>query len=145
MPSRRVFLMLGPGAIATAAIGYTLAQPVFIGQAIDAQTAFERAEAGEIILVDIRRPEEWHATGTGRGAHRIDLRRPDFIEALTKLVDGDLDRPVALICAGGVRSARIANLLTENGFTGVIDVSEGMLGSSAGPGWIARGLPLANG
>ncbi|MBA3911461.1 MAG: hypothetical protein C0524_16685 [Rhodobacter sp.] len=144
MPSRRVLLMLGTGAVAATAIGYPLVYPAFGGQALDAPTAFQRAEAGEIILVDIRRPDEWQATGTGRGAHRVDLRRPDFIETLIKLVDGDLNRPVALICARGVRSARIANLLTENGFTMIIDVPEGMLGSSAGPGWIARGLPLVN-
>ena len=35
-----------------------------------------------------------------------------------------------------------ANLLAENGFSKVINIPEGMLGSSDGPGWIARGLPL---
>jgi rhodanese-related sulfurtransferase len=117
--------------------------PTYNGTSIDPATAFRRAEAAEIILIDIRRPDEWLATGTGRGAHLIDLRRPDFIETLSSLVNGDRTRPVALICAKGVRSARMANLLTRNDFTQVINVSEGMLGSSDGPGWIARGLPLA--
>jgi len=33
-------------------------------------------------------------------------------------------------------------VLTEAGFTQVYNVKEGMAGSAAGPGWIARGLPL---
>jgi hypothetical protein len=28
------------------------------------------------------------------------------------------------------------------GFTRILDVPEGMVGSAAGPGWIARGLPV---
>jgi rhodanese-related sulfurtransferase len=32
--------------------------------------------------------------------------------------------------------------LREAGFTQVYNIKEGMMGSSAGPGWIARGLPL---
>jgi rhodanese-related sulfurtransferase len=142
MPSRRTALLLGTAALAAAAVGYPLVYPVYAGPTLDAQTAFQRAEAGEIVLVDIRRPDEWQATGTGKGAHRIDLRSPDFVEALAKLVDGDRTRPIALICARGVRSARSANLLAENGFSQIINVPEGMLGSSDGPGWIARGLPL---
>ena len=31
--------------------------------------------------------------------------------------------------------------LREANYSGFIDVSEGMLGSSRGPGWIAVGLP----
>jgi len=41
-----------------------------------------------------------------------------------------------------VRSARVSNQLIAAGFTYIIDVPEGMLGSAAGPGWLERGLPL---
>jgi rhodanese-related sulfurtransferase len=143
MLSRRSLLFLGTGAIVAAGISYPLAYPDYGGATLDAPTAFLQAEADEIVLVDIRRPDEWQDTGSGKGAHRIDLRRPDFIQALSDLVEGDRSRPIALICARGVRSARTANLLTRNGFTRIIDVPEGMLGSADGPGWIARGLPLA--
>ena len=103
--------------------------------------AHRAALAGAIVLVDIRRPDEWEASGSGEGAVRLDLRRPDFAERLAEIAGGT-DRPVALICAGGVRSARTANRLADAGFTDLIDVPEGMLGSTAGPGWIASGLPL---
>jgi rhodanese-related sulfurtransferase len=142
MPSRRVLLLSGLAAAAGAGIAYPLVFPHYDGLALDPETVFLRSEAGELLLVDIRRPDEWQATGSARGAHLIDLRRPDFIEALSTLVQGDRTRPIALICARGVRSARIANLLTRNGFTRIIDVPEGMLGSGAGPGWLARGLPI---
>lgn len=77
-----------------------------------------------------------------QGAHRLDLRRPDFLDALSSLAGNDRSRPIALICASGGRSARLTQALADNGFSRVFDISVGMLGSSAGPGWIARGLPI---
>jgi rhodanese-related sulfurtransferase len=96
---------------------------------------------GRIVLVDIRRPDEWARTGIGEGAVALDMRRPDFVAALTAHVDGQKTAPIALICARGVRSARLSARLTQAGFTNIIDVPEGMLGSGAGPGWLKSGLP----
>ncbi|MEP4194321.1 MAG: rhodanese-like domain-containing protein [Aliishimia sp.] len=104
--------------------------------------AYELASANKIFLVDIRRPDEWASTGSGEGADRVDMRRKDFIDVLDKLVEGNRSAPVALICARGVRSDRTSRRLRNAGFTNVIDVPEGMLGSRVGPGWIKRGLPL---
>ncbi len=135
MPSRRSLLV----TIAALAFrpGTAMAETT-----LDAETAFKRAEAEDLLLIDIRQPEEWSETGSAKGATRLDLRSPDFLDALAALSGGDRNRPIALICASGGRSARMARALTEAGFTSVLDVSEGMLGSSAGPGWIARGLPV---
>jgi len=113
-----------------------------VGDAIDPPTAFQLAQSKEILLIDIRRPDEWKKTGSGEGAARLDMRRKDFIPALDALTGGDRSRPVALICARGVRSAHMTNRLVAAGFTQIIDVPEGMLGSAAGPGWLKRGLPL---
>jgi rhodanese-related sulfurtransferase len=142
MLSRRLALVL-PLALLGAGAGYALFQPANAELTLDAQTAFQRSNAGEIVLIDIRQPEEWEQTGSPQGAHRLDMRRPDFLDALSALVDGDRNRHIALICASGGRSARMASALTDSGFSQVVDVSEGMLGSFAGPGWIARGLPVA--
>ena len=100
------------------------------------------ATSGEIVLIDIRRPDEWKRTGIGEGAYPIDMRRDDFIEALQAVAGADKSKPIALICARGVRSARMSNRLTEAGFTRIIDVPEGMLGSKAGPGWVKSDLPV---
>ncbi|MEL7100592.1 MAG: rhodanese-like domain-containing protein [Pseudomonadota bacterium] len=104
--------------------------------------AHAAAAAGEVLLVDIRRPDEWRRTGLGAGAQPLDMRRPDFPQALAALVQGDIAAPIALICARGVRSRRLSAALAEAGFTNIIDIPEGMLGSGAGPGWLARGLPV---
>ena len=112
------------------------------GTLIPATEALARVEAGTLTLVDIRRPDEWAKTGSPRGSVQLDLRREDFTDALKDIVGGDLDAPIAVICMRGVRSARTANRMSEAGFTNIYDVPEGMLGSSAGPGWLKRGLPL---
>jgi rhodanese-related sulfurtransferase len=151
MVARRTFL-IGGTALALGAAGFVAADGQnlfyaaitedFPGGTLTAAEAHAKAIAGEITLIDIRRPEEWAETGSGEGAHRIDLRREDFTDAVAALVDGNRAAPIALICARGVRSARESNRLQAAGFTNIIDVPEGMLGSSAGPGWIAAGLPL---
>lgn len=146
-------LLLGGGAVALisgagflAADGgnliYTALTEDFGGQMIDAPTAHRQAVAGMITLIDIRRPDEWAHTGIGEGGQGIDLREDNFIDLVSQAVDGDPNAPIALICARGVRSARVSNQLINAGFNTIIDVPEGMLGSAAGPGWIARGLPV---
>ncbi len=131
------------GAAALAGLGWqALAPDRPPPPAIGPEAAHERALAGDLLLIDIRRPDEWRDTGIGAGAQPLDMRRKDFIETLTGLAGGQTERPVALICARGVRSARLARRLKAAGFTQVLDVSEGMSGSAAGPGWLARGLPV---
>ncbi|MCK0150347.1 rhodanese-like domain-containing protein [Marivita sp. S6314] len=101
----------------------------------------EAVRENTVLLVDIRRPDEWAKTGLAEGATPIDMRRPDFLEALRAQLGAD-QRPVALICARGVRSQRMTRLLSDAGITPIIDVPEGMLGSAAGPGWLKRSLPV---
>lgn len=148
---RRAFI--GAGALAALTAGgfvaadgqnlfYTAITEDFPGGILTAPEAHAKAVAGEITLVDIRRPDEWARTGSGEGAHRIDLRDDDFADRVRAAAGGDTDAPIALICARGVRSARVSNQLIAAGFTNIIDVPEGMLGSAAGPGWLERGLPI---
>lgn len=144
MATRRTLLLMAATA-AVAAAGYVALPDGPAGRRLNAAEAFRRAEAGEILLLDIRTPEEWARTGSPAPAHRLDMRRKDFLAALSDLAGGDPARPIALICATGGRSARLARALEQAGFSQVFDVAEGMLGSSAGPGWIARGLPRVSG
>lgn len=148
---RRAFI--GAGALAALSVGgfvaadgqnvfYAVLTEDFPGGVLSPSDAHAKAVAGEITLIDIRRPDEWAETGSGEGAHRIDLRDLDFAERVQTAAGGDLTAPIALICARGVRSARTSNQLIAAGFTNIIDVPEGMLGSAAGPGWLARGLPV---
>jgi rhodanese-related sulfurtransferase len=148
---RRVLGLAGGAALAALAIVLwaTLAPvsfwaqltPAYDGDELTVQQAHQGAVDGDIVLIDIRRPDEWAKTGIGEGAQPLDMRRKDFVAALTTLVGGRLDAPIALICARGVRSSRMGKRLSEAGFTRIIDVPEGMLGSRAGPGWLASNLP----
>ncbi|MEJ6394282.1 rhodanese-like domain-containing protein [Gymnodinialimonas sp. 2305UL16-5] len=144
-------LLIGAGALALVGAGFaaTGGRNLFytalsetVDEQIDVATAHRLAAAGDILLIDIRRPDEWAATGSPVPGHRLDMRRADFTEALLALTSGAQDARVALICARGVRSSRLTNQLIEAGFTNIIDVPEGMLGSGAGPGWIREGLPV---
>ncbi len=144
--SRRGFLLGGIAVVGIAGMAgarWFNLDAKLQGSDLTAPAAQAVVEAGEILLVDIRRPDEWARTGIAQGAVPIDMRRPDFIDALLVQTDGRRDLPVALICARGVRSARMSAQLAAAGFTQILDVPEGMSGSGAGPGWVKRGLPLA--
>lgn len=141
----RRWVLLGGGAALVAGFAireYRLIPEDYSGGQLDVAQAHQSAMSGEILLVDIRTPSEWRATGIGQGAQPLDMRRDDFVPALLQLTGGDRSGVIALICARGVRSARLSNQLTEAGFTNIADVPEGMLGSAAGPGWVRSGLPV---
>ena len=113
---------------------------------IAADAAFQGAEAGNMTVIDVRSPGEWRQTGIPQGARAVTIHDPGgikgFVDAMTRAVGGRLDAPVALICARGGRSTRAQQALRSAGFTRVMNIREGMLGSSYGPGWLERGLPL---
>lgn len=143
--TRRGLIILGGAGIVTG--GAVAAQWYNIlaetgATALTPSEAYDATQEGAVLLIDIRRPDEWQRTGIGRGADPLDMRRQDFEAALFDLAQGDKSRPIALICARGVRSRRMSDRLEAAGFTHIIDVPEGMLGSGAGPGWLRRGLPI---
>jgi rhodanese-related sulfurtransferase len=112
------------------------------GPSLAAPEALELARAHKLTIVDIRRPEEWRQTGVAEGAARIDMRHPQFADALLAQVGGDRNAPIALICRTGNRTSQMQAVLRDQGFTKVYHIGEGMAGSAAGPGWIRRGLPV---
>jgi rhodanese-related sulfurtransferase len=113
---------------------------------LTAPEAQRLAVAGEVILIDIRTPEEWRQTGVPRGAKLVNMMHPGgadgFVSDILEQVDGDADAPIALICRTGNRTSQVQRLLVARGFSQVHNVTEGMVGSSAGPGWLKRGLPV---
>jgi rhodanese-related sulfurtransferase len=115
------------------------------GEKIAPATALEEAGNGALLLIDVRSPLEWKMTGLPSGARSATIHNAagmsGFLDEVLALAGGDRDKRIALICAGGVRSARAQRFLMSDGFTQVLDVDEGMLGHPDAPGWIARGLP----
>lgn len=153
-PSRRSFLALGAGLLGAAVLTSALpaqaghekpGEPVEPTEKMAADAAYKAAKAGEIILVDIRRPDEWLGTRVGEGAIALDMREDSFVASLVALRQANPDKPIALICATGMRSAYVTSALTGRGFPGLVDVSEGMIGGKNGPGWLERGLPTYEG
>lgn len=142
---RRTLLAAGVLVAATGIAGLSysrLAAPPDGVSTLTVAEAQAKAAEGAILLVDIRRPDEWQSTGVAGGALPLDMRRPDFIAVLTQERAARGNPPVALICARGVRSRHLSERLAEAGIDPVIDVPEGMLGSFAGPGWLKSGLPV---
>ncbi len=138
---QRLMLGLLPVLFVLTLISPASADEGYNGKA-SAAAAFEMSQRNVIKLIDIRRPSEWRQTGVGRGAHKISMHQSEFVSRLDALVGGDRSQPVALICARGVRSSKMKARLNALGFSNVTNVSEGMLGSKSGPGWLKRKLPL---
>lgn len=113
---------------------------------LTAPDAAAAVAAGKITLIDIRTPPEWRDSGIAKGAKQVNMLHPKgaqgFVDQLLGEVKGDRNAPIALICRTGNRTTQVQNYLQSVGFTQVYNVPEGMAGSSAGPGWIRRGLPV---
>lgn len=116
------------------------------GPTLSAPEAHAQAQAGQLTLIDIRRPDEWRQTGVAEGALRINMVHPQgvpgFVRQVGAELEGQRDTPIGIICRTGNRTTHMQKALQEAGFTQVYNIKEGMVGSGAGPGWIARGLPV---
>lgn len=113
---------------------------------ISAPEAWRRAQQGEMTIVDVRTRREWRQTGVAAGAREISMQHPQgvegFVGEVLAAVDGDRSAPLGLICRTGNRSGQVQRVLRNQGFAQVYNISEGMAGSRAGPGWLRRDLPV---
>ena len=101
--------------------------------AIDVDEAKRRLDAAEVLLVDVREPDEWQA-GHVAGATHIPLGTvASRAAALPK------DREILVICRTGNRSAMAQERLTQAGFANVTNVAGGMTA------WAERGFPITTG
>lgn len=121
-----------------------LAGTAAAGEILTAPEAYQRAKAGEVVLIDVRSAREWRQTGVPAGARQVTIHQgaQGFLDGILKATGGDRTKPIALICARGNRSARARRFLEASGFTNVHDVREGMVGRGGSPGWLARKMPV---
>ena len=129
-------LTVGLMAITSVALAET---PIWSAE--QAQLAIQK---DEVLLLDIRRPQEWADTGVAEGALPVSMHDPDFGKNLQTILTKFAGKQIAMICATGGRTAYVTDVLAQNGITGVIDVSEGMIGNSRGKGWLAKSLPVVD-
>ena len=112
--------------------------PITLGQA----TAEEllKARANGVVLIDIRREEEWQETGIIEGAATVTAFtasgrvHPEFLDKFRELVPTP-DTPVMLYCRTGNRTSNLGNALIDQ--LGFYDISHLSAGIS---GWLADGL-----
>lgn len=109
---------------------------------ISVRQAHAATRVGRIILVDIRRPEEWADTGVAEGAIRLDMTSSAFEARLAGLKAENPGKPIALICRTASRTRTVQEQLSARGWQGLVNVSGGMLGDGRNPGWLAEKLPL---
>ncbi|WP_219418036.1 rhodanese-like domain-containing protein [Pseudonocardia nigra] len=98
----------------------TTARPVDSTPQITVHELKDRLDRGEIHLLDVRQPDEWHA-GHAPGATFI-----TGAELPERLDDVPDDRPVAVTCGSGYRSSVAAGLLAHRGRRDVVNVTGGM-------------------
>ena len=84
---------------------------------VAAAMAHDRALAGEIVLVDVRRPNEWKSSGVPASGHAITMHQDgaEFLAKLRQAAAGNLARPIALICATGGRTTWLLPHLQKHG------------------------------
>jgi hydroxyacylglutathione hydrolase len=102
---------------------------------IDPDQLAERLESGEeLVVLDVRNDREF---GSGRVPGALHIPYGRLSERLAEL---PRDRPIAAICSGGKRSGLAASILQREGFTRVIHVGNGGLGT-----WRRAGHPVETG
>ncbi len=138
-PTRRDFVVLA------AALGATIA---LVGAAyaddspdITDSDAFLRQQAGRMIIIDVRTPDEWRTTGVARDALTIDMQNPDFVNKIVELRRANPDMEIGFMCRTSHRSSQVQKALSQAGFDKVYSIVGGMSGNDQAAGWIADGLP----
>lgn len=114
------------------------------GHILLADDARGMVEAGDLVLLDIRRPEEWEQTGVAAGAWPVSMHAADFRDRLVEILHQYGPDQIAFICRTGNRSGILRSQIESQGVPGIRDVSEGMMGNGRAPGWMARGLPIVS-
>jgi len=88
---------------------------------IDTAAAQKRIEEGNVLVLDVREPDEYE-----QGALPNALHIPrGHLEAQIEGRAVDRDQTIVVYCAGGVRSAFAAQTLQELGYTDVLSVAGG--------------------
>jgi rhodanese-related sulfurtransferase len=101
---------------------------------LDVQAAYTLYnDSDNAVIVDVRNPDEWTATGTIPGAALIPL--PQFEQR----APGELpkDKEIFVICNSGNRSRVASEELIKLGYEHVINIDGGM------QAWLSANLPVA--
>ena len=104
--------------------------------------------SNNLIIIDVRNKEEWKETGIIPNSLLVQMLsagrtiRKEYISELLIALGEDKDIKAAIICHSGGRSSATVELLKNEGFNNIFNISEGMVGNGSTTGWINRNLPL---
>ena len=127
-------------------LGALLLALALVGCAEPPYTNVDNAQLKSLIaqgvpVYDVRRAEEWRATGVVEGSHKltfVDAKgrlNPEFLPRFTAEVDKTA--PVVLICRTGSRTDKLAReLMEKHGYTRVYNVRNGITR------WIGESNPV---
>ena len=133
--------MLNRRALMLTMVAFVAAPAATAETTLTPAQALAGMEAGSLILIDVRRPEEWQETGVAKGAWPLDMTHKQFGARLMAVLERNPGQQVAIICRTGNRTGYLMKVLAENKIEGVSDVTAGMAGGPRGKGWIPSGLP----
>lgn len=98
-------------------------------RSLDVKTFAEYIEHDDVVLVDVRTPEEF-AAGHIKGVDcNVNVRSATFFKDYQSLPK---DKRIAVYCKGGGRSKQVAGVLAGNGYK-VVELSVGY------DGWVKAG------
>lgn len=98
--------------------------------------AYRQSSKGALLLIDVREPHEWESHGSPLNSSCITLQDDAFVDKIMALAENDKTKPLALLCKSGMRGAKAASLLHDDGFTEVMNVEGGMVK------WLSEKLPV---
>ena len=104
--------------------------------------------SNNLIIIDVRNKDEWKETGIIPNSLLIQMLsagrtiRKEYIAELLIALGENKDIKAAIICHSGGRSSATVEMLKNEGFSNIFNISEGMVGNGSTTGWINRNLPL---
>ncbi len=98
---------------------------------------------GDVVVIDVRTPQEWAQTGIIASSQPIMYfddhfapHKSEFLSQLSQVVNGNKNKTIILICRSGQRSKLVAGILEREGYTKVFNHKNGILE------WLAENRPV---
>lgn len=113
--------------------------PATKATALTVPEAFERAQQKDVVLVDVREPQEWlgGVAANAQGEVMAKLVPMSKLNERYQEIPNDPNQQVIIICRTQNRSSEVAKQLMAKGYTNVSYVNGGM------KEWAERKLPTA--
>jgi thioredoxin len=103
-----------------------------VNQNVDAAKFKELISKGDVILVDVRTPQEYYR-GHIAGSTAIDISDPNFVTKINLL---QKEKTILIYCLTGSRSYAAANYMSKNGFKNIYNLQRGIME------WNQKGYPI---